>query len=81
MLILKKQLDMVLALAKAVWQGGFSFAKGEAQLDHVLQRQSKAIQCAVKTYNTAESALDPPKPIINWNMVSHYKFLEEFPLL
>ena len=46
-----------------------------------LQRQSKAIQRAVKTYNTAASGLDPPKPTIDWNTVSHYKFLEEFPLL
>jgi hypothetical protein len=46
-----------------------------------LQRRSRAIQRAVKTYNTAASALDPPRPTIDWNTVSHYKFLEEFPLL
>jgi hypothetical protein len=46
-----------------------------------LQKRSKAIQRAVKTYNTAASALDPPRPTIDWNTVSHYKFLEEFPLL
>ena len=46
-----------------------------------LQKRSKAIQCAVKTYNTAASALDPPRQTIDWNTVSHYKFLEEFPLL
>ena len=39
------------------------------------------MQRAVTTYNTAASALDPPKPVIDWNTVSHYKFLEEFPLL
>jgi len=46
-----------------------------------LQKRSKAIQRAVKTYNAAASALDPPRPTIDWNTVSHYKFLEEFPLL
>ena len=46
-----------------------------------LQKQSKVIQRAVKTYNAAASALDPPKTTIDWNSVSHYKFLEEFPLL
>ena len=46
-----------------------------------LQKRSKAIQRAVKTYNAAVSALDPPRLTIDWNTVSHYKFLEEFPLL
>jgi hypothetical protein len=46
-----------------------------------LQKRSKAIQRAVKTYNTAAAALDPPRPTIDWNTVSHYKFLEDFPLL
>ena len=34
-LILKKWPDAVLALVKGVWQGGSSFAKGEARLDYV----------------------------------------------
>ena len=46
-----------------------------------LQKRSKAIQRAVKTYNTAASALDPPRQTIDWNTVSHYKFLKKFPLL
>lgn len=46
-----------------------------------LQKRSKAIQRAVKMYNTVASALDPPRPTIDWNTVSHYKFLEDFPLL
>ena len=46
-----------------------------------LQKRSKAIQRGVKMYNTAASALDPPRPTIDWNTVSHYKFLEDFPLL
>jgi hypothetical protein len=46
-----------------------------------LQKRSKTIQQAVKTYNAAAMALNPPKPTIDWTQVSHYKFLEEFPLL
>ena len=46
-----------------------------------LQKRSKAIQRAVKVYNAAALALDPPRATIDWNTVSHYKFLEEFPLL
>jgi len=46
-----------------------------------LQKRSKTIQRAVKTYNAAATALNPPMPTIDWTTVSHYKFLEEFPLL
>jgi hypothetical protein len=46
-----------------------------------LQKRSKAIQRAVKVYNAAASGLDPLRPTIDWNTVSHYKFLEDFPLL
>ena len=46
-----------------------------------LQKWSKTIQRAIKMYNAAASALDPPRPTIDWNTVSHYKFLEDFPLL
>ncbi|KAF8154051.1 hypothetical protein B0H34DRAFT_662192, partial [Crassisporium funariophilum] len=46
-----------------------------------LQRCSKAIQRAVKTYNVAALALNPPRPTIDWSTVSHYAFLEDFPLL
>ena len=42
-----------------------------------LQKWSKAIQHAVKIYKAAASALDPPRPTIDWNTVSHYKFLED----
>ena len=30
---------------------------------------------------TLQHPLDPPRPTIDWNTVSHYKFLEDFPLL
>jgi hypothetical protein len=46
-----------------------------------LQKRSKTIQRAVQTYNAAATALNPPMPTIDWTTVSHYKFLEEFPLL
>ncbi|KAF8159744.1 hypothetical protein B0H34DRAFT_796962 [Crassisporium funariophilum] len=46
-----------------------------------LQKRIKAIQRAVKMYNATASALDPPRLMIDWNSVLHYKFLEEFPLL
>ena len=46
-----------------------------------LQTWSKAIQNAVKTYNTAAAALNPPQHTIDWSEVSHYHFLEEFHLL
>ncbi|KAF8196114.1 hypothetical protein BJ912DRAFT_847093 [Pholiota molesta] len=46
-----------------------------------LQRRSKTIHRAVKAYNAAALDLSPPRPTIDWNKVSHYQFLEEFPLL
>ncbi|KAG2029491.1 hypothetical protein BDR03DRAFT_936832 [Suillus americanus] len=46
-----------------------------------LQTRCKAIQNAVKSYNTAALALDPPAPTLDWSKVSHYNFLEEFVLL
>jgi hypothetical protein len=46
-----------------------------------LQSRCKAIQNAVKTYNAAALALDPPRPTVDWSKVSHYNFLEEFNLL
>ncbi|KAG1832768.1 hypothetical protein EV424DRAFT_1533452 [Suillus variegatus] len=46
-----------------------------------LQTRCKAIQTAVKSYNTAALALEPPAPMLDWSKVSHYNFLEEFALL
>ena len=46
-----------------------------------LQKRCKTIRVAVKEYNTAAAALDPPGKVLDWDNVSHYSFLEEFPLL
>lgn len=46
-----------------------------------LQKRCKAIQRAVKIYNSAALALDPPRPTVDWSKVSHYSFLDEFVLL
>jgi len=46
-----------------------------------LQARCKAIRNAVQAYNTAASALDPPRPTLDWSKVSHYSFLDEFELL
>lgn len=46
-----------------------------------LQQRCKAIRNAVKAYNAAAQALDPPRPTLDWSRVSHYSFLEEFELL
>ncbi|EIW84255.1 hypothetical protein CONPUDRAFT_49671 [Coniophora puteana RWD-64-598 SS2] len=44
-----------------------------------LQTRCKAIQNAIKTYNTAAHAIG--KPALDWSKVSNYSFLEEFTLL
>jgi hypothetical protein len=46
-----------------------------------LQTRCRAIQNAVKTYNTAAAMLYPPRPLLKWSRVSQYAFLEEFNLL
>ncbi|KAI9060960.1 hypothetical protein FKP32DRAFT_1678555 [Trametes sanguinea] len=46
-----------------------------------LQRRCKAIRNAVKEYNAAAQALDPPREPLDWTKVSHYTFLEQFTLL
>jgi len=46
-----------------------------------LQSHCKAIRNAVKVYNAAVAQLDPPRPLISWEHVSHINFLEEFNLL
>ena len=46
-----------------------------------LQSRCKAIRNAVKAYNTAATHLEPPRPPISWEAVSHINFLEEFNLL
>ncbi|KAH0833454.1 hypothetical protein J3R83DRAFT_12573 [Lanmaoa asiatica] len=51
------------------------------QIAKSLQSRCKAIQNAIKTYNNAAAALEPPAPALEWSRVSHYGFLEEFTLL
>jgi hypothetical protein len=46
-----------------------------------LQTRCKAIRNTVKVYNAAAAQLDPPRPSISWEQVSHINFLEEFNLL
>jgi hypothetical protein len=46
-----------------------------------LQTRCKAIQNAVKTYNTAALEMNPPRPTLDWSKASHYTFLEDFELL
>ena len=46
-----------------------------------LQTRCKAIQNAVRQYNTAAEAMSPPRPKLDWSKASHYTFLEDFELL
>ncbi|KAJ8456446.1 hypothetical protein ONZ51_g12120 [Trametes cubensis] len=46
-----------------------------------MQTRSRAIRNAINTYNNAAAALDPPRPKLEWETISHYNFLEEFSLL
>ncbi|TFY68930.1 hypothetical protein EVJ58_g720 [Rhodofomes roseus] len=46
-----------------------------------LQARCKAIQNAVKAYNEAAAALDPPRPTVDWQQASHYSFLDEVAFL
>ncbi|KAI1782756.1 hypothetical protein LXA43DRAFT_904908 [Ganoderma leucocontextum] len=55
--------------------------KARTYLAKSLQRRCKAIRNAVNAYNTAASQMKPPRPPLDWDRVSHYTFLEEFPLL
>lgn len=52
-----------------------------SQLAKSLQTRCKAIQRAVATYNTAATALNPPRAPLDWSQVSNYGFIEEFALL
>ncbi|KAI0744667.1 hypothetical protein C8Q76DRAFT_764263 [Earliella scabrosa] len=46
-----------------------------------LQRRCQSIRTAVKAYNEAAAALNPPRAPLDWSTASHYSFLEEFALL
>jgi hypothetical protein len=46
-----------------------------------LQARSQAIRNALDKYNTAASALSPPRSTLSWNDVVEYAFLADFDLL
>ena len=50
-------------------------------ISNALQRRSKAIRNAVKSYNTAALALNPPRDTLDWSKVSHFTFLDQFNVL
>jgi hypothetical protein len=51
------------------------------QISNNLKRRSQAIRTAINKYNAACLALTPPKPVINWEQVSHYGFLQDVEFL
>ncbi|THU96505.1 hypothetical protein K435DRAFT_664315 [Dendrothele bispora CBS 962.96] len=55
--------------------------KMRTHISNALQKRSKAIQTAVRRYNTAALALDPPRPTLDWSKVSHFTFLDQFDIL
>ncbi|KAL0573003.1 hypothetical protein V5O48_008970 [Marasmius crinis-equi] len=46
-----------------------------------MQARSKAIENALKAYNAAAEALNPPKPTLDYKEVMEYTFLSDFDLL
>lgn len=46
-----------------------------------MQTRSRAIRNAIVAYNAAATALDPPRPKLDWETISHYQFLEDFDLM
>lgn len=46
-----------------------------------LQTRSKAIKNALDAYNAAARSLNPPKPQLDWDRVTHFQFISDFPLL
>lgn len=46
-----------------------------------LKRRDVGLQKAVDEYNVAALECSPPRPTVDWEKVSHYQFLEDFPLL
>ena len=55
--------------------------KARTYLAKNLQRRCRAIRNAVNEYNAAARAMEPPRPAVDWERVSHYTFIEEFSLL
>ncbi|THU85589.1 hypothetical protein K435DRAFT_822380 [Dendrothele bispora CBS 962.96] len=55
--------------------------KMRTHISQALQKRSQAIRNAVRRYNAAATALDPPRPTLDWSKVSHFSFLDEFNIL
>ncbi|EKM49186.1 uncharacterized protein PHACADRAFT_107267, partial [Phanerochaete carnosa HHB-10118-sp] len=55
--------------------------KMRTHLAKSLQVRCKTIRRALDQYNTAAAAMNPPRPALDWDKISHYSFLEEFTLL
>lgn len=59
----------------------FTGYKMRTHISHALQRRSRTIRNAVKSYNTAALALNPPRNTLDWSKVSHFTFLDQFNIL
>lgn len=46
-----------------------------------MQTRSRALRNAIQAYNAAAAALEPPRPSLDWDTVSHYQLLQEFELM
>ncbi|KAJ3859057.1 hypothetical protein EV359DRAFT_75727 [Lentinula novae-zelandiae] len=57
----------------------FTGYKMRTHISNALQRRSKAIRNAVKTYNNAAAAIG--RPMLDWTKVTHYTFLDQFNIL
>ncbi|KAJ4463848.1 hypothetical protein C8J55DRAFT_443245 [Lentinula edodes] len=57
----------------------FTGYKMRTHISNALQRRSKAIRNAVKTYNNAAVAIG--RPTLDWTKVTHYTFLDQFNIL
>ncbi|KAJ4501352.1 hypothetical protein C8R41DRAFT_749665 [Lentinula lateritia] len=57
----------------------FTGYKMRTHISNALQRRSKAIRNAVKTYNSAAAAIG--RPTLDWVKVTHYSFLDQFNVL
>ena len=55
--------------------------KMRTHLAKSLQVRCKTIRRALEQYNDVARAMNPPRPALDWEKISHYSFLEEFTLL
>lgn len=46
-----------------------------------MQTRSRALRNAILTHNAAAAALNPPRPSLEWDKISHYQLLQEFELM